>query len=292
MRDANVPPNPRRSSAYASRSPSSCAISSSSGRPGGVPMTSTCQPGWTPTQVSTSSSASWRSRGSACAGLYKTYVLFCKVEPCPASAKPRRPTAASAILEGARRCFATSRVRGRDGRAARGGDRALPRRDLQLVPLEGGALHRARRTRQRAAAACSSPRRGSRRSSTRCSATIRTGSPSTSSSGAGCARTRSSASAGRRSRPSRRATGAAAWIEAAQAANAAALGRLGRGRSASSSASSSTGSPSSAPLGFDAPDPELLRRLTADAIGAPSGAPELVRVGVGVDLCASRTRST
>ena len=44
------------------------AISSRSGRPGGVPTTSTCQPGWTPTQVSTSSSASWRSRGSGMRG--------------------------------------------------------------------------------------------------------------------------------------------------------------------------------------------------------------------------------
>ena len=32
--------------------------------------------------------------------IYKTYVLFCKVDPCPASAKPRRPTAASGSSRG------------------------------------------------------------------------------------------------------------------------------------------------------------------------------------------------
>src|SRR5829696_4693628 len=37
-----------------------------------------------------------------------------------------------------------ARVRGRDGRSARGGDRALPRRDLQLLREQGGALRRAR----------------------------------------------------------------------------------------------------------------------------------------------------
>src|SRR5687767_1599738 len=48
-----------------------------------------------------------------------------------------------------RRCAARVRppwLRGRDRREARRGDRSLPRRDLQLLREQGGALRRARAT--------------------------------------------------------------------------------------------------------------------------------------------------
>ena len=52
-----LPDQSMRSSAYAPRSAIVRSTSSSSGRASGDDWTSTCQPGWTPTQVSTSSSA-------------------------------------------------------------------------------------------------------------------------------------------------------------------------------------------------------------------------------------------
>ena len=58
VRGAKFPPRATRKSAYASRSAMSFTISSTSGRAGIAPMTSTCQPGCTPTHVSTRSSAS------------------------------------------------------------------------------------------------------------------------------------------------------------------------------------------------------------------------------------------
>jgi hypothetical protein len=51
------PPNVSRSSGYAPRCPSRRMISSSSGRAAGMPHTTTCQPGCTRVQVSTSNVA-------------------------------------------------------------------------------------------------------------------------------------------------------------------------------------------------------------------------------------------
>ena len=149
--------------------------------------------------------------------------------------------------------------------------------------------------RLRRAGARGDPRRAAR-------ATIPTGSPSTSSSGGACGRTRSSASAGRRSRPD----------DARERSRGVDRGRrrpAGRLRSDVSAQEIGQflgvildGIAVQRALGFDAPEPELLHRLTRDAIGGarsrarvrlksdtspygsvPSVSRELVRVRVGVD---------
>ena len=138
-----------------------------------------------------------------------TSVRFCKVrvdaegdggaQGGPPRADPRgRPARVRA-----------ARLRGRDGRAARGGDRSLPRRDLQLLREQGGALRRARR----GARPTGSSRSGSSRATARCSrrsrTRMRTGSPSRSRRRAGSARTSGS---GSRSRGSSRRRESAARV--------------------------------------------------------------------------------
>ena len=81
-----------------------------------------------------------------------------------------------------------ARLRGGDRREARGGDRPLPRRDLQLLPLQGGPVRRARRPRQLPHVGGLGRTRGSRRSCARSSSWTPPGSRSTSSS-PGAART-------------------------------------------------------------------------------------------------------
>ena len=64
----------------------------------------------------------------------KTSVRFCKIRPCRNARKPTsRPAATADPRRRAPRVLAL-RVRGRDGREAGAGDRALARRDLQLLP--------------------------------------------------------------------------------------------------------------------------------------------------------------
>ena len=105
------------------------------------------------------------------------------------------------ILDGARRAFAAPRLRGRDRRRSRGGDRPLARRDLQLLPEQVGALLRARARRTSATSARSGSSRGSRASCAGSAARIPSGPASTSRSPACCAPTRSAASNGRRGTP-------------------------------------------------------------------------------------------
>ena len=69
------------------------------------------------------------------------------------------------ILAGAQRAFASARLRGCHRREARGGDRPLPRRDLQLLRAQGGAVRRARALGRRIA----SLRSGWSRATGRCS---------------------------------------------------------------------------------------------------------------------------
>ena len=76
-RETNSEPPKRPGGEHALRGARSAGSPPASGRPNGVPTTRTCQPGWTPTHVSTSSSAYRLSLGRSCAGLIRR--TYCQV---------------------------------------------------------------------------------------------------------------------------------------------------------------------------------------------------------------------
>ena len=77
-------------------------------------------------------------------GQYKTYVLFCKVRRVPKLSDTEKEVRRRARPRGRAPVLRAVRLRRRDGRPPRAGDRPLARRDLQLVPLEAGAVPRPR----------------------------------------------------------------------------------------------------------------------------------------------------
>ncbi len=79
---------------------------------------------------------------------YKTSVRFCKVGADAEDLRGAQNRTAGADPRRRPSLLRRARLRGGDGRPARGGDRPVPRRDLQLLPVEAGPVRRARRPRQ------------------------------------------------------------------------------------------------------------------------------------------------